>query len=168
MVVGQTNKNQLKKPKSHEPFPTVMEHEGKFVKTKQEIKHTITEYYKKLDEDNDPEAKNFNSMFPMEPENQSEAEIIIPNEEQVQHVQKENVDTAIQNQQKDKASGPNHTTAESFQHLPDHMVDKLKDIINAAIDLGVTPLTWQENFVKLIYKKNMKQQKSKTTDQYPY
>ena len=39
-----------------------MEHEGKFVKTKQEIKHTITEYYKKLDEDNDPEAQNFNNM----------------------------------------------------------------------------------------------------------
>jgi hypothetical protein len=34
------------------------------------------------------------------------------------------------------------------------MTDKLKDIINAAIDLVVTPLTWQEHFVKLIYKKN--------------
>jgi hypothetical protein len=66
MVVGQTNQINFKqnskefwktiklvrKPNSHEPFPTVMEHEGKFVKTKQEIKHSITEYYKKLDNDN--------------------------------------------------------------------------------------------------------------------
>ena len=43
-----------------------MEHEGKFVKTKQEIKQTITEYYKKLDNDNDLEAQNFNNMFPLD------------------------------------------------------------------------------------------------------
>jgi hypothetical protein len=34
------------------------------------------------------------------------------------------------------------------------MADKPKEIMNAAIKLGVTPLSWQENFVKLIYKKN--------------
>ena len=83
----------------------------------------------------DPEAHNFNNMFPLEPENQPETNVI-PNEEHEQHVQRENVDTAIQNQKKEKASGPDHTTAECFKHLPDHMIDKLKDIINAAIDLG--------------------------------
>ena len=34
------------------------------------------------------------------------------------------------------------------------MIDKLKDISNAAITLGITPMAWQNNFVKLIYKKN--------------
>jgi hypothetical protein len=31
---------------------------------------------------------------------------------------------------------------------------KLKDIINATIKLGVTPMAWQDNFVNLIYKKS--------------
>ena len=58
----------------------------------------------------DPEAHNFNNMFPVEPENQPETDVIL-NEEQEQHVQRENVDTAIQNQKKrkSKGSGPHNS-----------------------------------------------------------
>jgi hypothetical protein len=52
-----------------------MEHEDKFLKSKQEIKHAITECYKKVDNGNDHEARNFNEMFPLEPEKQKSYQI---------------------------------------------------------------------------------------------
>ena len=66
----------VRKPNSHEPFPTVMEHEGKFVKTKQEIKIAITDYYENVDNNKDKEALNFIEMFPLEPDSQPETQVI--------------------------------------------------------------------------------------------
>ena len=60
---------------------------------------------------------------------------------------------AIRKQQAQKAGGPDSTTAECFHHLPQHMKDKLRALINASILLEVTPAQWQDNFVKLIHKK---------------
>jgi hypothetical protein len=130
-----------------------MEHEGKFVKTKQEIKKAITDYYENVDNNKDTEALNFIEMFPLEPDSQPETQVI-PDGKLEPLVNLQSVQKAIKKQKTEKAGGPDNTTAECFKHLPNHMIDKLKDIINAAITLGITPMAWQNNFVKLIYKKN--------------
>ena len=130
-----------------------MEHEGKFVKTKQEIKKAITAYYENVDNNKDTEALNFIEMFPLEPDSQPETQVI-PDGKLEPLVNLQSVQKAIRKQKTETAGGPDNTTAECFKHLPNHMVDKLRDIVNAAITLGITPMAWQNNFVKLIYKKN--------------
>ena len=92
-------------------------------------------------------------MFPLEPDSQPETQVI-PDGKLEPLVNLQSVQKAIKKQKTEKAGGPDNTTAECFKHLPNHMIDKLKDIVNTAITLGITPMAWQNNFVKLIYKKN--------------
>ena len=60
---------------------------------------------------------------------------------------------AINKMQPNKAGGPDGLTAECFKYLPDHMVIKLLTLFTAASRLKITPKAWQNNFVKLIFKK---------------
>ena len=63
------------------------------------------------------------------------------------------ISASIQHQQNHKKGGPDNTTNESFKNLPDHMQAKLSLILNACLNLGVTPESWQTSLTKLIHKK---------------
>jgi hypothetical protein len=88
-----------------------MEHEGKFVKTKQEIKKAITDYYENVDNNKDTEALNFIEMFPLEPDSQPETQAI-PDGKLEPLVNLQNVQKAIKKQKTEKTGGPDNTTAD--------------------------------------------------------
>ncbi len=60
---------------------------------------------------------------------------------------------AIRKMKPNKTGGPDGLTAECFKHLPEHMVAFLSLIFQAVSRLKITPKVWQNNFVKLIFKK---------------
>ncbi len=119
-------------------------------KSKQIIKETIGQYFSDVSLNKDTEAILFKNQFPSPQEQQPKPVTI--NQTSPQGLTIKELSDSIQHQQNHKKEGPVNNNNECFKNLPEHMLTKLSFILNA-INLGCTPLSWQTNLTKLIYKK---------------
>jgi hypothetical protein len=141
----------FRRKESDDVFPNVMTDGHNQFKSKQSIKEAIGQYFSDVSLNKDTEATLFNNQFPSHREQQPKP--VTLNQTRPQELTIKELSESIQHQQNHKKGGPDNTTNECFKNLPEHMLAKLSLILNACINLGCTPLSWQTSLTKLIYKK---------------
>ena len=141
----------FRRKNSDEAFPNVMMNGTTKLTTKISIKHAIGQYFSEVSLNQDTEATLFKQQFFI-PEQQVTKPVSL-NHTLPHGFTKEEISDSIQHQQNHKKGGPDNTTNESFKNLPDHMQTKLCLILNACLNLRVTPESWQSSLTKLIHKK---------------
>ena len=144
----------IRKPKNDSPFPSAIVYAQKTITTKPEIKKAISSYYLCVAEGTDPEALLFRTAFPQIDTNK-ETDYLPkePNSPALTPITMELLKKAIENLSTNKAAGPDGISAECFKNLPENMRFNLLILLQSAANLKITPKKWQNNFVKLIYKK---------------
>ena len=115
------------------------------------MRHAIGQYFSEVSLNQDTEATLFKQQFSIP--NQQVTKQVTQNHTLPHEFTKEEISDSIKHQQNHKKGGPDNTTNESFKNLPDHMQAKLSLILNACLNLGVTPESWQTSLTKLIHKK---------------
>ena len=145
-------RKKIRKPSDTTPFPSAIYQNNTLLTNKEEIKNAIKTYYREVSEGKDKEAEEFRKAFPHQKTQQPDT-LETNKQQQLTPITLDKLRHAIQKLKSNKKGGPDGLTAECFKNLPENMIQNLLLLFEAASRLKITPKIWQNNFVKLIFKK---------------